>query len=493
MRKVIESQMKFGEVDISKIEFDLRSRDEIPKLLMGLQYIYCTPKLRDEVFQILEEIVPEGTDSDNGRPGMLLWKILVLGTLRLNCNWDYDKVKEIADNHKTLRQMLGHGCFEEDDYKYPIQTIKDNVSLLTPEVLDKINQVVVKAGHNLVKKKEEKLRGRCDSFVVETDVHYPTDINLLFDAMRKVITLIGRLCMKVGVSDWRQSSHNIRTIKKLYRKAQKIKHSTSKDERKREERDNLIIEAHRHYVDRAESFLEKAEGTLRLLLDMKLIEEVNTYDIDNYMRHAERQIDQIRRRVIGGERIPHEEKVFSIFEEHTEWISKGKAGVTQELGLEVCVLEDQYRFILHHVVMQKTTDEAVAVPIARKAKEKFADLISISFDKGFYSPGNRQALTNILDHVILPKKGRLTIEEKNIEYSEDFIQGKRKHAAVESGINALENHGLDRCPDHAIVGFKRYIALAILGRNLQNLGNIIQQKKFKIERRRESQKYRQAS
>ena len=126
MRKIIESQMTFREVDISKIEFDPRSRDEIPKLLMGLQYIYCTPKIRDEVFQILEEIVPEGTDSDNGRPGMLLWKILVLGTLRLNCNWDYDKVKEIADNHKTLRQMLGHGDFEEDDYQYPIQTIKDN-------------------------------------------------------------------------------------------------------------------------------------------------------------------------------------------------------------------------------------------------------------------------------------------------------------------------------------------------------------------------------
>ena len=311
--------------------------------------------------------------------------------------------------------------------------------------------------------------------------------------MRKVITLIGRLCMKVGVSDWRQSSHNIRTIKKLYRKAQKIKHSTSKDERKREERDNLIIEAHRHYVDRAESFLEKAEGTLRLLLDMKLIEGVTTEDIVTYMYHAERQIDQIRRRVIGGERIPHEEKVFSIFEEHTEWISKGKAGVPQELGLEVCVLEDQYRFILHHEVMQKTTDEAVAVPIARKAKEKFADLISISFDKGFYSPGNRQALENILEQVILPKKGRLSIEEKNIEYSEDFIQGRRKHSAVESGINALENHGLDRCPDHAITGFKRYVALAVLGRNLQNLGNIIQQKKFKIERRREPQKYRQAS
>ena len=329
--------------------------------------------------------------------------------------------------------------------------------------------------------------------MVETDVHYPTDINLLFDAMRKVIVLIARLCMEVGISEWRQSSHNMRMIKKLYRKAQKIKHSRSKDEKKREERDELIIEAHRDYTDRAELLLEKAEGTLRLLLDMKLIEEVNTYDIVNYMSHAERQIDQIRRRVIGGERISHEEKVFSIFEEHTEWISKGKAGVPQELGLLVCVLEDQYRFILHHKVMQKTTDDKVAVPMACKAKEKFADLISISFDKGFYSPANRQALTNILEQVILPKKGRLSIEEKKIEYSEDFIQGKRKHAAVESGINALENHGLDRCPDHAITGFKRYVALAVLGRNLQNLGNIIQQKKIKIDRRWEPQKYRQAS
>ncbi len=142
--------------------------------------------------------------------------------------------------------------------------------------------------------------------------------------------------------------------------------------------------------------------------------------------------------------------------------------------------------------MQKTTDDKVAVPMACKAKEKFVDLFGISFDKGFYSPGNRQAIGNILEQVILPKKGRLSIEEKNIECSEDFIQGKRKHAVVESGINALENHGLDRCPDHAITGFKRYVALAVLARNLQNPGNIIQQKEYKIERRREPQKYRQA-
>jgi len=156
MRKVIDEQMRFGGVDISTIEFDLRSRDEIPKLLMGLQYVYCTDEIRGEVFQILQEMVPAGTDPENGRPGMELWKILVLGTLRLNCNWDYDKVKEIADNHKTLRLMLGHSDGWEDEYLYPIQTIRDNVSLFTPEILDRINEVVVKGGHKLVKKKRKR-------------------------------------------------------------------------------------------------------------------------------------------------------------------------------------------------------------------------------------------------------------------------------------------------------------------------------------------------
>jgi IS5 family transposase len=208
MRNAIDLQMKFGETAIKDIKFDLKSRDEIPKLLMGLQFIYTDPIVRKEVFDILTGIIPQGTNIRNGRPGMELWKILVLGVLRLNCNWDYDKVKEIADNHKKVREMLGHSEFE-GTVTYPLQTIRDNISLFTPEILDKINQIVVKAGHNLVKKKEEPLKGKCDSFVVETDVHYPTDINLLFDAVRKMIRLIGILCSIAGSSEWRQNHSNI--------------------------------------------------------------------------------------------------------------------------------------------------------------------------------------------------------------------------------------------------------------------------------------------
>ena len=287
---------------------------------------------------------------------MDLWKILVLGTLRLNCNWDFDKLQDIANNHKTLRQMLGHGILD-DDYHYALQTLKDNISLFTVEVLDEINQVV-KADHALVGKKQgEALKGRCDSFVVETDVHYPTDINLLFDAIGKVITLIARLCSAVGITSWRQSNYNIKKIKKLFRKAQNLKRSNSKDARKKAKREKLIIKAHQAYIDLVSLFLEKVEKTIITLRNKQLCEKEKIQEIEKYIKHAQRQIDQIQRRVVDGEVIPHDEKVFSIFEEHTEWICKGKAGVPQELGLRACVLEDQFGFILHHQVIEKQTDD----------------------------------------------------------------------------------------------------------------------------------------
>ena len=196
------------------------------------------------------------------------------------------------------------------------------------------------------------------------------------------------------------------------------------------------------------------------------------------MEHANRQIDQIRRRVILGEKIPHAEKVFSIFEEHTEWISKGKAGVPVELGLKVCVLEDQYGFILHHRVMEHETDDQVAIPMVEQTKKDFPGLNSCSFDKGFHSPANQKNLLQHLDNVILPKKGKLSKKDKQKEYSADFIKARHQHSAVESAINALEVHGLDRCPDHGIHGFKRYIALAVLARNIQQLGVKIREKQL---------------
>ncbi len=147
--------------------------------------------------------------------------------------------------------------------------------------------------------------------------------------------------------------------------------------------------------------------------------------LDDYIADAERQIDQIRRRVLRGERIPHAEKVFSIFERHTEWISKGKAGVPVEFGLRPngsnwAVTEDQYGFILSHRVMQHETDDQVAVPLVEDLVARFPRLKSVSFDKGFHSPANQQCLAEIIDFPVLPKKGKCSQAEHEREHHPDF-------------------------------------------------------------------------
>jgi hypothetical protein len=374
---------------------------------------------------------------------------------------------------------MGHTVFEFDQH-YGLQTIKDNISMLTPEIMDRINRVVVEYGHTINGHSEiESLKGQCDSFVVETDVHFPTDINLLWDAIRKVIELISNLCDEIGITEWRQHKHLLKNIKKLLNPAIRLKHSTSKDEKKRALKTQQIIKAHENYIQLVEHYLTRAPLTLSVVNDMGIANVALGLQIERFIMHAERQIDQIRRRVIKGEKIPHSEKVFSLFEEHTEWISKGKAGVPQELGLKVCILEDQYGFILHHHVMEHQTDDQVAVKMIKASKEKFPGLGTCSFDKGFHSPDNQDRLRKLLDHVVLPRKGKCCAKEKEIEQSERFVSARRQHSAVESAINALENHGLDRCQDHGIYGFKRYVALAVLSRNIQIIGALIRKKVLK--------------
>jgi IS5 family transposase len=480
MRAVIDAQMRFGQTNIADIVLDPKSRDDIPQLLRGLQHIYTDLPLRERVFTILEELRPErmGGESkanpNTGRPGMAQWTILVLGVLRLGLNADYDRIQELANQHATIRQMLGHSDWA-DDYRYELQTLKDNLRLFTPEILDRINQAVVNAGHQALKKSpDEGLNARCDSFVVETNVHFPTDINLLYDAVRKAIGSCAELSLAHGLTGWRQSAYHLRQFKKGYRRIQRIKHSTSKDEAKRQAKQEEIQQTHRDYLEQAEGYLARARDTREQLANLPTpVSPSQVAPLDGYLQHAERQIDQIRRRVLQGETIPHGEKVFSIFQPHTEWISKGKAGVPVELGLRVCVVEDQHRFILHHQVMGKTTDDQIAVPITKQTKERFACLAAVSYDKAFHSPGNQAELKQHVEQVILSKKGRLSKADQARESEPEFIRLRRQHSAVESAINALEAHGLDVCPDHGIDGFKRYVALAVLARNIQRLGAVL--------------------
>ena len=151
--------------------------------------------------------------------------------------------------------------------------------------------------------------------------------------------------------------------------------------RARPEHVEAYLECCRDLVERAQATLP--ELALRSATPWKLM------NIEYYLGHAVRQIDHVERRLLKGETIPQDEKVFSIFESHTRWISKGKAGTPVELGVPVCVLEDNHGFILHHEVMWQGSDVDYAQPMIRETQARFPELRWCSFDRGFHSPENR--------------------------------------------------------------------------------------------------------
>jgi len=315
---------------------------------------------------------------------------------------------------------------------------------------------------------------------VETNVEYPTDTRLLFDALRKAIELLMRLCPAVGVLDWQGGREEIWKVKQLLRKVQRLKHSLAKDEGKKEARKKEIIVAHQDYLRVARELLQHVEKTVQEIQQKHPGSKDKLLKIEEFMNHAQRQIKQIERRVIQGETIPHEEKVFSIFEPYTEWLSKGKAGVPVELGLAVGIVEDQHQFILYHRVMQQETDVDIAVPIVQATQTRFPELSSCSFDQGFHAPDNQSKLGKLLAVVIMPKGGCLSKAQQAREQAQEFREGRRQHAAVESAIHALEIHGLDRCPDRGLPAFRRYVALAVVARNIQVLGRYLQRQEQQL-------------
>jgi len=231
-----------------------------------------------------------------------------------------------------------------------------------------------------------------------------------------------------------------------------------------------------HYLSIARNLHEKVANSLAVIRDLNMViwpqHQALVAELSYFHDHLKKHIDLVYRRLMLGQSIKHDEKVFSLFEPHTEWISKGKAGTPVELGLRLAVATDQFGFILGYRVMQQEQDVDIAVPFAQQLLERYS-IASLSFDKGFWSRPNYQKLNSLVDQLVMPKKGKLSQSDKEREYSKTFQQLRHQHAAVESAINCLEHHGLNRCPDKGIKSYRRYTALGVLAYNLHKLGNIL--------------------
>ena len=489
MRRGFSQQLAINIIAIGEVIIPQERRDHMANLLAALQHLYSHKKLGQEVEAILVKAISIGKCA-TGRTGMSLWEIFVLAQLRLCMNISYDQLLNLANFHKLLRGILG---VEPNDYttgrQYTFQNIYDNVTLIDDQTIKEINALIVEMGHEVFKKKEiTALRLKTDSFVVETDTYFPTDYRLLFASGRKCLEIIGKLHKKHQFKGWREWKDSRKKLKSLFRGFGKVTSGGGKNKQERER-----IACH-NYLGAWKQLSKKAADFLTfeapiLISDQRSL--ISVIELEWFKSMLTKHIDLLERRIIKGEVIPHQEKMFSIFQPFTEWINKGKMNPSVEIGKKLFVTTDQFNLIVDYQLGDHLSDQDAIIPIFDRIYEKYTSIASLSTDKGFSTKANK-ALINIVHpelELVMPKKGKRNQKEEKEEKSKPFKKLKNTHNAIESNINELEHRGLDRCPDRSAKNFNKYVGLAIGAYNLHKIGKeliSIQIKKAKKEREKEA-------
>ena len=467
MRKAISRQRRLDSTAIDRVVLNLNCRDEIIPILAALQHLYSLPQARDEILNLVAADVNRDSREDCGREGFDYWEILVLAAIRLGCNLKYDRLQNLAENHRSLRHVMGIGDWDQAT-SFDWRRIRDNVCLLRSEAIERISHCVVAAGHQLVP--EAAGWTRADSFVVETNVHYPTESSLIRDGIRKVLEIGAPLASAWQLPGWRQSEHLCKTVKRMSRRIDRIAARKGAGYQQR------LQAGYQKLLKRSADILRRARELAVELSGTDGATRPSLTELATYIDRTQHVMDTARRRVLEGENVPNEEKLFSIFEPHTQLYKRGKAGQPVQFGRLALIYEDAAGFITHHHLLPRdANDRDVVLDQTRIVQQRLGGAIqAASFDRGFHSPEIQGQLAEIIPHPCLPKPGSQQSAEQEAQATIQFRQARQRHPGVESAIGALQaGNGLKRCRDRSEIGFDRYLALGILGRNLHMLGKVL--------------------
>ena len=486
MRNRFDQQLSIGLLPIEETEISPKIKDPLTELLAALLMIYKTPEYNAKIFNLLEKHLMQNKKK-TGRKGMTLWQVFVLGQVRLCESIGYAKLHAHANTHLTLRSLLGvgadNGGFTRIEFEY--QNIYDNVSALSDELLREINEVILEFGHKEVFKKKEKeaLHLKSDSFVVESNVHFPTDYNLLWDCARKCLDAVSKFIKKYdAIKGWRKLTSWRHDLKGLMRELGKASKSGGKGKEERMHR------ATKRYLRKAKALVKKLNTTLPHLPVEDTNDLTTILMLEHFIVLVNKHIYLVERRILKGESIPHDEKLFSVFETYTEWVKKGKNRPNVELGKKLAITTDQYNLIIDYQIMNDQQDRSILLEVASRVLSKYR-VESWSFDKGFWNKDNKQILSLYVPDVIMPKLGKRNKQEEAEEKSRKFRKYKNLHSTVESNINELEHRGLGRCPDRGLKHYKSYIVMGICAYNLKKIGKyLLDKEREEIKRKKPASK-----
>ena len=428
---------------------------------------------KDMIEQVRCDLTRGLKNPATGRSGLTPQQILRSLVLMRIKNWNYRELRErIADGY-TLRQFT-------DFYCQPVprhDAFHRGFNRLTPETLKSINDLVVQAAVDLGLEDGQKLR--VDTTVVQTDIHHPTDNTLLWDVVRVITRLIGYLAAGLGrrrIKGFRNRTRSAR------RRMQEIQRMTAR------QRQDHQAETYRELISIAEEVVESARTALRqtakahgkdTIAELAIAEARK--EIAHFCDLGARVIDQARRRVLDGEQVPTAEKIYSIFEPHTDLIKRGKVQTPIEFGHKVFLAESACGLITQYEVLDgNPVDEQHVVVSLQRHKQTFGEVPELyGSDRGFFSEANvRSCQQQGVKVVCIPQRGGTkTPEREAYEKSRDFKDGQRFRAGIEGRISVLfRGRGMKRCLAEGRERFELWVAAAVLANNLMKIAALLTQR-----------------
>jgi transposase, IS5 family len=408
-----------------------------------------------------------------GRHGLEASQVLRSLTLMRVKNWDYRELRErIADGY-TLRQFtrfFSHPVPQHDAFHRAF-------GKLTPATLEAINQQVVLAAVALKLEDGQKLR--TDTTVVETDIHHPTDSTLLWDTVRLLSRLVGRLdqLLPRGV---RGFTNHRRSARRRMQEIQRLSAQQRHDQLVPKYRQ--LIRVSRQVVAKARQVLKQTQNArAKTPLDDLAVQALRQ-EIQHYCQLGDCVIDQARRRVLEGEQVPSDQKIYSIFESHTDLIKRGKTQKPIEFGHKVFLAESARGLITQYRVLEgNPADEHHVEPSLQHHKQTFGQAPQLyGADRGFYSPNTLTACQQAgVELICIPQRGgKKTPERTMIEKSPAFKKGQRFRAGIEGRISVLfRGRGMKRCLAEGRQRFELFVGTAVLANNLLRIADLLRAKR----------------
>jgi IS5 family transposase len=394
-----------------------------------------------------------------GRRSTPVEVILRMLVVRRLYDWSFEATERNVSDSLVLR----HFCRLYLEAAPDDTTLIRWAKLIGPDTLEGLNERAVALA--LERKVSRGRKLRTDATVVETNICHPTDSGLLNDGVRVLGRLMGKAKELLGQSG--------EVFRNRSRSAKRLGRSIAEGARRWGEKAKESSKAaYERLIGIARASLKQATKVQQMLRDSAggLSGELLAEEIERLEGMVERVVDQTERRVLKGQSVAADEKLVSLFEEHTAIIARGKAAKKCEFGRKVWLEEVEGGIISGYRILEgNPADEKQLLPTLENHLRMFGrPPWLVAADRGVYSSANEQSVRSTgVKRVALPKKGAKNAERQRYERQGWFRRAKRFRAGIEGRISVMKRRGhLGRCRDKGEEGFGRWIGWGVLTSNL---------------------------